>query len=451
MDASSTAARLVGRAIDGDRRAIARLLTLIDDDGPDARDAIARLADRPARAWVVGVTGVPGSGKSTLVDALLGAWLAAGLRVAVIAIDPSSPITGGAVLGDRIRMGAHGAHPNAFIRSFASRGELGGLSRAARAAVECFDAAGFDRIIVETVGTGQSETAIVALADTRIVVCPPGLGDDVQAIKAGTLEIADLLAVSKGDLPLAEQAARELREMLTLRRHPPGSAWKPRVLVVSAKAGTGLDELMAGLDAHHVACGHGRRQRTIEPVPSLGAVPVNVPALEHDESAPSLSAVPMHVPVSQRDDDVQARLFRLVERDGVCRTFGIALQNGAEGRAEVAMSIDDRHLNFNGGCHGGAIFALADTAFGLASNSHGPVAVGIDAHITFQAPVRRGDRLVARATEIQRSRRIGVYRIDVARSDPGDAETLVSSFTGTVFIKASSAARPRDTPEGTVP
>ena len=303
------------------------------------------------------------------------------------------------MLGDRIRMGAHGAHPNAFIRSFSSRGELGGLSRAARAAVECFDAAGFDRIIVETVGTGQSETAIVALADTRIVVCPPGLGDDVQAIKAGTLEIADLLAVSKGDLPLAEQAARELREMLTLRRHPPGSAWKPRVLVVSAKAGTGLDELMAGLDAHHVACGHGRRRRTIEPVPSLGAVPSNVPALEHDESAPSLGAVPMHVPVSQRDDDVQARLFRLVERDGVCRTFGIALQNGAEGRAEVAMSIDARHLNFNGGCHGGAIFALADTAFGLASNSHGPVAVGIDAHITFQAPVRRGDRLVARATE----------------------------------------------------
>ena len=136
----------------------------------------------------------------------------------MIAIDPSSPVSGGAVLGDRIRMGANAAHPNVFIRSFSARGELGGLSRAARAAVDAFDACGFDRVIVETVGTGQSETAIVALADTRVVVCPPGLGDDVQAIKAGTLEIADVLAVSKGDLPLAEQTAREMREMLTLRR-----------------------------------------------------------------------------------------------------------------------------------------------------------------------------------------------------------------------------------------
>ena len=177
------------------------------------------MAARAGRAWVVGITGVPGSGKSTLVDALLGAWLARGpQRSPSIAIDPSSPISGGAVLGDRIRMGANAAHANVFIRSFSARGELGGLSRATRAAVDCFDACGFDRVIVETVGTGQSETRIVALADTRVVVCPPGLGDDVQAIKAGTLEIADVLAVSKGDLPLAEQTAREMREMLTLRR-----------------------------------------------------------------------------------------------------------------------------------------------------------------------------------------------------------------------------------------
>ena len=214
----SAAARLADRAIAGDRRSLARLLTLIDDDRPGAHEAAARLAQRAGRAWVVGITGVPGSGKSTLVDALLGVWLAQGHTIAVIAIDPSSPVSGGAVLGDRIRMGANAAHPNVFIRSFSARGELGGLSRAARAAVDAFDACGFDRVIVETVGTGQSETAIVALADTRVVVCPPGLGDDVQAIKAGTLEIADVLAVSKGDLPLAEQAAREMREMLTLRR-----------------------------------------------------------------------------------------------------------------------------------------------------------------------------------------------------------------------------------------
>ena len=193
---------------------------------------------RPARAWVVGITGVPGSGKSTLVDALLGDWLGKGLSVAVIAIDPSSPISGGAVLGDRIRMGANAAHPKAFIRSFSARGELGGLSRATRAAVDAFDAAGFDRIVVETVGTGQSETAIVALADTRVVVCPPGLGDDVQALKAGTLEIADVLAISKGDLPLAEQTAREMREMLGLRRPGPVGEWRPRVQVVSALTST---------------------------------------------------------------------------------------------------------------------------------------------------------------------------------------------------------------------
>ena len=370
------------------------------------------MAERAGRAWVVGITGVPGSGKSTLVDALLGAWLARGLTVAVIAIDPSSPITGGAVLGDRIRMGAHGAHANAFIRSFSARGELGGLSRAAGAAVDCFDAAGFDRIIVETVGTGQSETRIVALADTRVVVCPPGLGDDVQAIKAGTLEIADVLAVSKGDLPLAEQTAREMREMLTLRRKTAEGQWKPRVLVVSAKAHTGIDELLSALEAHREALGHGRRRRASPVAP---ASPCGIETLDAE--------------------GWRARLAALADRDGVCRTLGISVRAGGAGSAEVAMTVDARHMNFNGGCHGGAIFALADTAFGLASNSHGPVAVGIDAHITFQAAVRAGDTLIARAVEVQRSRRIGVYRIDVVRPDADGAQTAVSSFTGTVFVK----------------
>jgi len=401
---------LAERAVAGDRGALARLLTLIDDDAPGARAAAARLGERASRAWVVGITGVPGGGKSTLVDALLGAWLAEGHSVAVVAIDPSSPLSGGAVLGDRIRMGANAADERVFIRSFSSRGELGGLSRAARAAVDCFDACGFDRVIVETVGTGQSETAIVALADTRVVVCPPGLGDEVQAIKAGTLEIADVLAVSKGDLPLAAQTARELRDMLLLKPRATGE-WRPQAIVVCARDGSGIDDLRAAMAAHRDAFGVGRRRSTARGAPMARA------ATTSDDS-----------------DGWRVRIAELVARDALCATLGVTARAGGPGSAEVAMTVDRRHLNFNGVCHGGAIFALADSAFGLASNSHGPVASGIDAHITFQTAVAAGDTLVARAVEVQRSRRIGVYRIDVVRDDDA-GETPVSSFTGTVYIQ----------------
>jgi GTPase len=404
---------LAERAVAGDRGALARLLTLIDDDAAGACAAAARLGERGGRAWVVGVTGVPGSGKSTLVDALLGAWLAEGHRIAVVAIDPSSPVSGGAVLGDRIRMAANAADARVFIRSFSARGELGGLSRAARAAVDCFDACGFDRIVVETVGTGQSETAIVSLADTRVVVCPPGLGDEVQAIKAGLLEIADVLAVSKGDLPLAAQTASELRDMLLLRPRSAGE-WRPQAIVVCARDGSGIEDLRAAMAAHREAFGVGRR-RNAAPAARTDARATPAPA-QHDR------------------DGWRERIAALAARDGLCATLGIAVRGGGPGRAEVAMTVDPRHLNFNGGCHGGAIFALADSAFGLASNSHGPVASGIDAHITFQTAVAAGDSLVARAVEVQRSRRIGVYRIDVVRED-ASGETPVSSFTGTVYIQ----------------
>ena len=417
MTAATLPAALAARALTGERRAIARLLTLFDDDAPGAREAAATLAAHAGRARIVGVTGVPGSGKSTLVNALLGAWLERGLQVAVVAFDPSSPISGGAVLGDRIRMGEHGAHANAFVRSFSARGELGGLSRAARAAIDCLDAAGFDRVIVETVGTGQSETRIAALADTRVVVCPPGLGDDVQALKAGTLEIADLLAVSKGDLPLAEQTAREMREMLGLRRSLSADAWKPRVVMVRALAGGGIDALLEALEAHALAVAPGRRLR--------------------DAAAARPAPIPDPATIAPGDaDGWRARLQALAARDGLCAALGITVLAGGPGRSEVAMTVEARHLNFNGGCHGGAIFSLADSAFGLASNSHGPLASGIDAHITYQAGVRAGERLVARATEVSRSRRIAVYRIDVVRPEPGGGETAVSSFTGTVSIKA---------------
>ena len=417
MGVSASTDALAARALAGDRRALGRLLTLVDNGGAGTADIATQMAARAGRAWIVGITGVPGSGKSTLVDALLGAWLADGGTVAVIAIDPSSPVSGGAVLGDRIRMGANAAHPNVFIRSFSARGELGGLSRATLAAVDCFDACGFERVIVETVGTGQSETAIVALADTRIVVCPPGLGDDVQAIKAGTLEIADILAVSKGDLPLAAQTVAEMREMLTLRRKDAASKWQPRVLAVSARARTGLDELLAALNAHREATGVGRRQRV-----------ASAPAPSHDTAAREIASLDAH---GWRD-----RIAGLAARDGLCQALGISVRDGGPGRADVAMTVGTQHLNFNGGCHGGAIFALADSAFGLASNSHGPLASGIAAHITYQVGVRAGDTLVARAVEVRRSKRIGVYRIDVVRSEAGGAETAVSSFTGTVSIRA---------------
>jgi LAO/AO transport system ATPase/phenylacetic acid degradation protein PaaD len=433
---------LVARALAGDRRALARLLTHFDDDTGNARRAAGEVAARAGRALVVGITGVPGSGKSTLVNALLGQWLARGRRIAVVAIDPSSPITGGAVLGDRIRMGEHGAHPDVFIRSLSARGELGGLSRATRAAVDCLDAAGFDRVIVETVGTGQSETAIAALADTRVVLCPPGLGDDVQAIKAGVLEIADVLAISKGDLPLAQETRREMREMLALRRPVAEGAWKTPVLVVSATTGEGIAALVDAIEAHGAQHGCGRRLRGAAAAADAvvaGPAPGPAAAAQPDVAATAAALRDTPAPDAPADPtDMQAwraRLAALVARDGVCAALGFTLVDAGPGRAAVQMRVEARHLNFNGGCHGGALFALADTAFGLASNSHGPLASGIDAHMTFQVGVRAGDRLIARAGEIRRGRRFGVYRVDVACVRADGEEQLVSCFTGTVAIR----------------
>jgi len=219
----------------GDRRALARLITLLENRDPKAMKAVAELYPDTGRAWLLGITGPPGAGKSSLVDMLVTAIRRAGLTVGVVAIDPSSPFSGGAILGDRIRMKSHAADAGVFIRSMSSRGHLGGLSLATKAACRVLDAAGFDVIIVETVGVGQSEVEIAQAADTTLLVMPPNLGDGIQAIKAGIMEVPDLFVVNKADLPGAQAAANEIRGALSLD-HP--GDWDPPVLLTESTAPT---------------------------------------------------------------------------------------------------------------------------------------------------------------------------------------------------------------------
>ena len=240
----------------GERRALARAMSAVENETAAGKALLRDLQPHLGRAHVLGITGPPGAGKSTLVSALIGAWLARGARVGVVAVDPSSPFSGGAILGDRIRMGEHQANERVFIRSLASRGHGGGLSRTAARVVDLLDAAGYDQIIVETVGAGQSEVEVAEVADTRVVVCPPGLGDEVQALKAGILEIADILVVNKADLPLAERTERELLGMLSLHHY---AAWTPQVLRTVATSGEGVPELAELVGRHAAACASQRR------------------------------------------------------------------------------------------------------------------------------------------------------------------------------------------------
>jgi LAO/AO transport system ATPase len=243
----------------GARTALARAATLLENDRPGADALHASLVPHCGRAHVVGITGAPGAGKSTLINALLAELGRRGRRTAVLAVDPSSPVTGGALLGDRVRMADAGEGDTTFIRSVSSRGHLGGLSRTAARLIDLFDAAGFDPVIVETVGTGQSEVEIARFADTNVVVCPPGLGDEVQALKAGILEVADLLVVNKGDLPAAARTAHDLQTAPGLRRR---DGWQVPVLRTVATSGDGIAALIEGIEDHQRVAGRGRRLRS---------------------------------------------------------------------------------------------------------------------------------------------------------------------------------------------
>jgi LAO/AO transport system kinase len=236
---------LAARVMAGDERALARAISTAEEDAEGAPVLLRAVFPRTGRATVVGITGPPGSGKSSLVDALIARHRAEGRRVGVVAVDPSSAFSGGAILGDRVRMQKHATDAGVFIRSMATRGHLGGLSRTANDAVDLLDAAGYDPILVETVGVGQDEVEVARSADVVAVVLVPGMGDDIQAIKAGILEIADLFVVNKADRPGADRLAADLEAMLALA--PDGAAFRPEILRTVAVRGEGVGGLQAGI------------------------------------------------------------------------------------------------------------------------------------------------------------------------------------------------------------
>jgi len=253
---------LVEQAVAGEARAIGRLISLVEDDAPALSEVTRLLAGRPDQVHVVGLTGAPGVGKSTATSALIAQLRHRHERVAVLAVDPSSPFTGGALLGDRIRMSQHADDPGVFVRSMASRGQLGGLAAAVPPAIRVLAAAGCSLVLLETVGVGQSEIDVVRSADTTVVLLAPGLGDGVQAAKAGILEIADIFVVNKADRPEAGEVSRALRAVQSMA--PAGSGWTAPILPTVATEGRGFGELAVAIADHQrflAESGEGQRRR----------------------------------------------------------------------------------------------------------------------------------------------------------------------------------------------
>jgi len=241
---------LVSAAREGKPRAVARLISLVEDAHPALREVMAALAPHTGTAYIIGITGSPGVGKSTSTSALVAAFRARGKRVGILAVDPSSPFSGGALLGDRVRMQEHALDPEVYIRSMASRGHLGGLSWTTPQAIRVLDAAGCEVVLVETVGVGQSEVEIAGLADTTIVLLAPGMGDGIQAAKAGILEIGDVFVVNKADRDGADATVRDLRHMISLGDRTEPGLWRPPVCKTVASRGEGVEEVMEAIDKH---------------------------------------------------------------------------------------------------------------------------------------------------------------------------------------------------------
>jgi LAO/AO transport system kinase len=264
----------VAAARDGDPRALARLITLVENDDPALPELAALLAPHTGDAQVIGLTGSPGVGKSTTTNELVRALRARGHRVGVLAVDPSSPFTGGAILGDRVRMQDHATDAGVYIRSMSSRGHLGGLAAATPQAVRVLEGAGCDVVLVETVGVGQAEVEVASLADTTLVLLAPGMGDAIQAVKAGILEIADVFVVNKADRDGADATYRDIQGMIGLGERAPGQ-WRPQVLRAVAAKGEGIDEILAAVDKHRqwlVSHGELRRRREARAAAEVEAI-----------------------------------------------------------------------------------------------------------------------------------------------------------------------------------